>query len=211
MSHFRSLTIFDLLTVRHFIRKDLPGNLQCPARLSDFYIQHTPANPVDPLLRSAGQKSVASVIVLVVSDQCHGPCRRSMQRRAMSRTASWVFEPISLLASARRGCYRDGTRTWVRGEHTERAELHAHPVPRRVVAIAVDMNVSWAHSGDESSQACCCKRFRKCSHLDVVHRSICGSGIFSSRSQACNRSSMSSMKRLRPCKLSGMKDEVHRF
>ena len=154
---------------------------------------------------------VASVVVLVVLDQCHGPCRRSMQRRAMSRTASWVFEPICLLASARRGCYRDGTRTWVRGEHTERAEPHAHPVPRRVVAIAVDMNVSWAHSGDESSQACCCKRVRKCSHLDVVHCSICGSGIFSSRSQACNRSSMSSVKRLRPCKLSRMKDEVHRF
>ena len=87
---------------------------------------------------------VASVIVLVVSDQCHGPCRRSMQRRAMSRTAPWVFEPICLLASARPGCYRGGTRTWVHGEHTERAKLHAHPVPRRVVAIAVDMNVSCA-------------------------------------------------------------------
>ena len=85
------------------------------------------------------------------------------------------------------------------------------PSSRRVVATAVDMNVSWAHSGDESRQTCCCKRFRKCSHLDVVHHSIFGSGIFFSRSQACNRSSMSSMKRPRPFKLSGMKDEVHRF
>ena len=36
VSHFRSLTIFDMPTVRHFLREDSPGNLQCPARLSDI-------------------------------------------------------------------------------------------------------------------------------------------------------------------------------
>ena len=80
MSHFRSLTIFDLLTVRHFIRKDLPGNLQCPARLSDFNVQHSPANPVDPLLRSAGQKSVGPALLCWwsrtnVTDHAADPCR----------------------------------------------------------------------------------------------------------------------------------------